>query len=240
MGELMSMREQYMRKRSKGCVCSFSVADRLPLSMIYFVVHEAEKKRDEFWQMMCVEMVGDVVGMRLPHDILRRLYQLGVKYDDWNIRSVVAMRRELSRDLFGRMLSDPEDEVRRHFIIAHKNDRLSCIKIAYLETLAADMVHNVNRDYAKYAMKEAVDYLSDAAGIVRLAALKMLTCVSAAAWRSYAKSLTLCLFDKSIDVRLQAHVLLGHVIRAPLSQDWRLIPRRGPLKAEKVRHWPSV
>ena len=66
MGELMRMREQYMRKRSKGCVCSFSVADRLPLSMIYFVVHEAEKKRDEFWQMMCVEMVGDVVGMRLP------------------------------------------------------------------------------------------------------------------------------------------------------------------------------
>ena len=172
--ELICVREQFRRMRRVGNAYSFYVANRLPTPLIYFTACEAEKKRDEFWQMMCVEIAGDVSGMRLPHDILRRFYRLGIRYNDWNIRSTVAMRPELPRDLFVPLLSDPEEEVRRHFVIAHKNDRLSCIKVEYLKTLAADVGPNADRMFAKYALKEVMHYLFDKSSVVRAQAHALL------------------------------------------------------------------
>ena len=165
--ELICVREQFRRMSRAGNECSFYVANRLPIPLIYFTACEAEKKRDEFWQMMCVEIAGDAIGMHLPHDILRRFYRLGIRYNDWNIRSAVAMRHELPRDLFVPLLSDPEEEVRRHFVIAHKNDRLSCIKVEYLKTFAADVSPNSDRMFAKYALKEVMCYLFDKSSVVR-------------------------------------------------------------------------
>ncbi|MBR4258691.1 MAG: hypothetical protein IKQ17_06655, partial [Kiritimatiellae bacterium] len=208
--ELVHTREQFMKRIADGYACSFSVAYRLPIRLISFAVREAEKMRDEFWQMMCVAIAGDVIGMRLPCDILRRLYRLGVMYNDWNMRSAVAMRRDLPRDLFLRLLSDPEEEVRRHFLFAHKNDRLPCIKAAYLGTLAEDVDHKTNWDYVKYAMNEALRYLLARNVNVRLSALKMLSRISTCAWQLHAGTIARCLFDKSVEVRAQAHALLRH------------------------------
>ena len=213
------MREQFMRRRCDGEYYPFSVTDRLPMRLIWFAVREAEKNRDEFWQMICAEIAGDVVGIRLPHSILRKLYDIGIKYDDWSIRSAVAMRRELPRNLYVRMLSDPEEEVRRHFVIAHKDSSLSCVKIMYLDVLTMDVNAETDRNYVNYAIQEASRYLMDKDDRVRASALKMLLRVPIVAWRLCARPIAQCLFDRSSAVRLQAHTLLR--LSASREDGWR-------------------
>ncbi len=207
--ELVGIHDHFMRMRSSGGTWSFSIADRLQMPLIRFIVRMAENNCDEFWLMACATMAGDLVGMRLPHDIIRRLYRIGVRHDDRSVRSAVAMRRELPHDLFRRMLSDLEDEVRRHFVFTHKNDGLSYLEIAYLDTIAADMTPGTSHTrYARYAIEEATRYLLDKNSAVRSAALKVIERAPVTSRRLCGKTLLQCLFDQCATIRARAHLLL--------------------------------
>ena len=180
---------------------SFSIAERLPRSIVLFAVEEAEKGKDEFWQMLCSEMAGDLVGMRLAPGVLHRLYGIGLRYDDWSIRAAVASRQELPQDLFTKILADPEDEVRRHFLFAHKDVPFSDIKVAYVKMLQEDVRCGIGVGFVSFAKEEAIRYIADIDVSVRKAALEFLCTVgNGLDWRC-AKAVAGCLFDDHPDVR---------------------------------------
>lgn len=198
---LVRLRRRFNKVRLLRHDWTFSIAERLPRSLVLFGVEEAEKGKDEFWQMLCSEMAGDLVGMRLAPDVLRRLYGIGLRYDDWSIRAAVASRQEVPRDLFARILIDPEEEVRRHFLFAHKDVPLSYIKVAYIKMMLEDVKCGIGAGFVLSIKEEAMRYITDMDVSVRKAALELLCVIgNGSDWRC-AKAVTGCLFDDQPDVR---------------------------------------
>ena len=205
--ELLDMHNRFIAITQLKQRYSFVLDGILSLSQILQIVRMAEQRKDSFWQMLCTEIVDDYVRMNLPEKLLCRFYRLGVRYDDWCLRSAISCCRGIPKTLYGRILNDENLEVRRHFLFSHCHVKDYRIRRKFLETILDDVDKIKNKRYLSYVVSEVSGFLADEDWRVLTLALRIMKAAGKERFK-FVHEISRCLFDKRNLIRHIAHECL--------------------------------